>query len=117
MAVFSTYAEINDAVTQSGDVMTVSMSELRDVNGSGRLGPYVVEAISKELAAKGLGHYPETLPLNQWEKVRLFRMGSQIADLIRVVTDVSEENDEKLREAISDDARNVLDRVRKMVCI
>ena len=51
-----TYEDISEAVAASQNVLTVTIGELRDVNGSGRLGPYVVEAISKSLAAKGLGH-------------------------------------------------------------
>lgn len=115
MSNFKGFDEINVAVSQSGDVLTVTMSELRDANGSGRLGPYVVEAISKELAGKGLGHYPPELPQNQWEKARLYRLGSQIADLINMVTNVTEANDEKLREVTTDDAQKTLNEVRRIV--
>ncbi len=112
-----TYEDISEAVAASQNVLTVTIGELRDVNGSGRLGPYVVEAISKSLAAKGLGHYPPELPQEQWRKVRLFRLGSPIADLIGLVMDVdSDTNDAKLREFAANDAKATLDKVRQLVC-
>jgi hypothetical protein len=118
MADFKTYDDISKAVAASQDVLTVTIGELRDVNGSGRLGPYVVEAISKNLAAKGLGHYPTELPQEQWRKVRLFRLGSSIADLIGLVTNVDDEgNDAKLREFATNGAKAIVDQIRQLVCI
>ena len=92
------------------------MGELRDLNGSGRLGPYVASEISKQLASCGLGHYPPELPQNQWEKVRVYGLGSSVADLIHLVTEVSENNDEKLREFASNDAKAKLDKIREILC-
>ncbi|ALN75798.1 hypothetical protein [Aureimonas sp. AU20] len=118
MANLKTYDDISKAVTASENVLTVTIGELRDVNGSGRLGPYVVEAISKNLAAKGIGHYPPELPQEQWRKVRLFRLGSPIADLIGLVMDVDDEgNDAKLRDFAANDAKATLDQIRQMVCV
>lgn len=116
MAKFKNYDEVKAQVAAASGVLTVPMSELRDVNGSGRLGPYVVEAISKQLAGRGIGHYPEDLPQNQWEKVRLFGLGSEIAELYKLVNDVTEEGDEKLRHFGHDDAKKQLDRIRQIVC-
>jgi hypothetical protein len=118
MVDFKSYDAISKAVTESENVLTVTIGQLRDVNGSGRLGPYVVEAISKNLAAKGLGHYPPELPQEQWRKVRLFRLGSPIADLISLVMDVDDEsNDAKLREFAANGAKATLDKIRELVCI
>ena len=116
MTRFSSYDELSDLVTKSGNVLTVTMAELRDVNGSGRLGPYVVESISKALASRGIGHYPADLPQNQWESARLFRRGSAIADLYELLTNVNEDGDDKIREYTSDDAKERLSQVRKNVC-
>ena len=117
MGQFQTYDEISKAVTDSQNVLTVTIGELRDVNGSGRLGVYVVEAIRKNLAAKGIGHYPPELPLDQWRKVRLFRLGSPVADIISLVMDVDDEsNDAKLRAFAANDAVATLDKIRELVC-
>jgi len=113
---FKSFAELKTAVASAGNVVTLDMGELRDLNGSGRLGPYVAAAISKQLASHGLGHYPPDLPQNQWEKVRVHGLGSPVADLIRLVTDVSEKNDEKLREFASNDAKAKLDKIREIIC-
>ena len=118
VSALKSYDDISKAVSAAENVLTVTIGELRDVNGSGRLGPYVVEAISKNLAAKGLGHYPAVLPQEQWRKVRLFRLGSPIAELVGLVMDVDDEaNDQKLREIASDDAKSILDLVRQLVCL
>ena len=88
---------------------------MREIDGSGRLGPYVIERISKDLAGKGLGHYPSELPQNQWDEVRIYRLGSQIADLIAVATQVGNENDQRLRDLVSDDAARIIEQIRKLV--
>lgn len=117
MSTFKTYDDISKAVSANDNVLTLTIGELRDVNGSGRLGPYVVEAISKNLAAKGLGHYPPELPQEQWRKVRLYRLGSAVADLIGIVTDVDDDNnDAKLREFAANDAKATLDKIKQLVC-
>ena len=117
MSAFETYDDVSLAVSTSENVLTVTIGELRDVNGSGRLGPYVVEAISKQLSSRGIGYYPPELPQDQWRKVRLFRLGSPVSDLIGVVMDVdNESNDAKLRSFAANDAKNILDKVRQLVC-
>ena len=116
MGKFKNYDELSVALSNSDNVLTVDMAELRDVNGSGRLGPYVVDAISNELAAKGIGHYPEVLPQLGWEKARLYRLGSPVADLYRLLTEVSDDHDERLREFGADDAKRKLDQIRQIVC-
>ena len=116
MARFGDYDAVKAELDGVGGVMTVLMSDLRDVNGSGRLGPYVVEAISKQLASRGIGHFPGDLPQNQWEKVRIFGLGSQVADLYSLLNDLSEDGDEKLREYGAGNAKEKLDQIRQIVC-
>jgi len=113
---YKNYADLKDTVVKAGNVLTMDMGELRDLNGSGRLGPFVVEAISKKLASHGLSHYPTELPLNQWEKVRIYGQGSPVAEIIQVVIDVSETNDDKLREFAVNDAKLTLDKIRELLC-
>ena len=110
------YDSIKSTLDSCGGVLTVEMYELRDINGSGRLGPYVVEAISKQLAARGVGHFPEELPQIQWHKVRLFGLGGEISELYKLLADISEEGDEKLKEFTNDSAKEKIDRIRQIVC-
>jgi hypothetical protein len=115
MTRFSSLNDLKVAVVNAANVITLDMGELRDLNGSGKLGSYVVEVISRQLASHGLGHYPPELPQNQCEKVRVFGLGSPVADLIRLVTDISDGSDEKLREFASDDAKTKLDTIREIL--
>jgi len=114
--VLKSYEDVKLAVAEAGGVLTMGMETLRNVNGSGRLGPYVIEAISKGLAAQGLGHYPAALPQSQYEQARLFELGSQIAELHRCVVDVNSDDDEKLRELGTGDATRKLNEIRQIVC-
>ncbi|PZU00866.1 MAG: hypothetical protein DI630_13300 [Gordonia sp. (in: high G+C Gram-positive bacteria)] len=77
-------------------LVVVEMRELRDIVGATRLGPAVVESISKDLAGYGIGHIPDPLPPYQDEEVRLFRRGTRLADLIAAVTEPSAGGDELL---------------------
>jgi hypothetical protein len=113
---YTSFDELGKAVSSEGGILTLPMWQLRDLNGSGRLGPYVVEAISKELAARGLGHFPSDLPQSQWDKVRVFRLGSTIAEIISLVINVDETKDDRLREITSNEAAEKLQLVRRIVC-
>jgi hypothetical protein len=113
---YQDFDELEEEVKNSGNVLSIQMSTLRNLQGAGRLGPYVVEQISRELAKRGLGHYPEDLPEQQWEWVRIFKLGSNVADLIRASMNIGEKEDEKLRELASDDATDTLNRIRQLVC-
>jgi hypothetical protein len=112
----TSFDDLAKSVSAVGGVATVPMWQLRDLNGSGRLGPYVVEAISKELAARGLGHYPLELPQSQWEMVRVFRFGGTVAEIIDLVTKVDQTKDDRLREIASNDAAEKLQLIRRIVC-
>jgi hypothetical protein len=112
----NSYNDVKAAVEAAGGVLTLEMGVLREINGSGRLGPYVIDAISRELAGKGLGHEPSPLPQLQYEPVRLFQLGSPIAEIHSLVKDVNKDNDEKLREFGSGEAVKKLNAIRQIVC-
>lgn len=112
-----TYDQLAEEVAQSGDVLTLTMARLRDIHGAGKLGVNVITNISAELSRRGLDHYPSTLLLNQHDKVRLFRRGTPVAEVIRAVTVVDDaDGDEKLRDIASGSANDVLRKVRELVC-
>jgi hypothetical protein len=116
MSVISTYPELSAELDRRTGVMTVEMALLRDVHGAGKLGVNVVANISEALDNLRVSHWPEQLPLNQWEKVRLYKRGSAVGDLIAAVSALDERNDDVLRKIADDDSRNILRRVRELLC-
>lgn len=108
--------EIAQAVAESGGLMTMRMSQLRDAHKAGRLGIHVRSGISSALAERGVGHYPEELPGDQFDYVRLFKLGSPVAELIKSVMTMGPEEDEKLRQFAAKDVADILQRVRELVC-
>ncbi len=91
-----TWNEIKEAVEKNGNVLTMSMEQLRDANGSSKLGVNICAAISNALAGTGIGHIPVELPGYQWEQVRLFKRGTPVGDLISTVLTPGQQNDAKL---------------------
>ena len=86
-------------VEANGDVLTVTMEELRNVHGAGKLGRNVCGEISKELVGMGIGHIPEPLPSNQTDLVRLYKRGTQAGGLIEAVLRPGAGNDNLVRTA------------------
>lgn len=92
------------------------MGELKEIQGAGRLGVNVREAISKALASHGLGHLPADLPANQWEEVRVYKLGTLLSDVVDAVTKPSNKGDEVLRAVSSNDSQETLRKIRELVC-
>jgi hypothetical protein len=92
------YSELYNKLELRGGVMTCEMSVLRDIHGAGKLGINVVEKISEELGQRGISHFPRYLPLNQNDKVRLFKRRSPLGELIAAVIAIDERSDDKLRD-------------------
>ena len=111
-----TFDELRQNVEQNGNVVTVTMGALRDAHGAGKLGVHVRAAISKELAGRGLGHYPDPLPEYQEQVARIYKLGSPVADIIDAVLEPTPSHDEELRQAVSGDAQEKINRIRELVC-
>lgn len=92
------------------------MEVLRGAHGAGKLGVHVRKAIHDDLATHGLGHLPGGLPTYQHEEVRLFRLGTPIADTINAVLHPSEGGDQVLRQSAGSEAQDVLKQIRQLVC-
>ncbi len=103
-------------VEANGGVQSFTMDVVRDAYGAGRLGVHVRSGISKALQGMGLGHYPPMLPDSQYEKVRIYKLGSQVADVIGAVLRPGSEGDERLRELTGGNASELLAQVRELVC-
>lgn len=115
MAKNKTLDDLVREVEENSGVMTVEASALRDRYGAERLGINVRNAISKELAGRGLAHYPKILPDRQHELVRIYRQGSPVADLIDAVLNVDSRADAKLRKAAKGDSEKVVAKIRELL--
>ncbi len=112
------YDAIKAEVEQSGSVLTTPMGRLRDAHGAGRLGEHVRVDISKALAGIGLGHVPVALPPYQENVVRLYKLGTPVADVINAAIFPAPENDEKLKSLAGQDASryaDIIERIRDLV--
>jgi hypothetical protein len=122
---FASLEKVRDAVEQRGDVLTLTMQQLRDAYGVRRLGIHVSSAIHAELTQLGLAHSPKELPLSQWEPVLVYRANSHVARVISAVLEPGEAGDEILRRAVDHltaagdgdgaRARKILDQIRDLV--
>jgi hypothetical protein len=113
----ATYEELDETVKAQSDILTCDMGVLRDMHGAGKLGTHVVANISDELERRGLGHYPTELPVNQWEKVKIYRRGSQVGNFIRALGSFETKDDDLLRSLTGKNSPNeVLKKIRELVC-
>lgn len=113
--------ELADWVDEQGGVGPVTLGELRDAVEAEKLGKWVMQRIVQELAAYGLGYFPrEALDSNptprQHQEVRLYRKGSNAAArAIEAVLDPSATGDSFLADLGSNNAQDLLARVRELV--
>lgn len=117
-AVPDSYDTIKAEVEQNGNVLTITMGRLREAHGAGRLGEHVRIDISKALAGIGLGHVPVALPPYQENIVRLYKLGTPVADVINAAILPGPENDEKLKSLAGQDPSryaDIIDRIRDLV--
>ena len=98
----SDWDAVKTKVESAGGVVTVTMEELRDASGAGKLGVHVRGEISRTLASMGFGHVPTELPSYQQELVRIYKRGTPIGDLIETVLTPGGQNDQKLSERFAE---------------
>jgi hypothetical protein len=112
------FDEIVQEVADAGDVLVMEMWRLRDAGGWSKLGVNVVKALGNLLDEVGLGTLPvgAPMPLDQYGQVRIYRQRSAVGSLVEAVTAPSGKGDETLRRLTSDDADEVLDKIRELVC-
>ncbi len=113
-----TWDELKRQVESNDDVSTVTMEELREAAGAGKLGIHVRAQISKTLAGMGLGHVPQDLPSNQHEQVRLYKRGTAAGDLMETVLAPGESNDKKLVGYLDKEKANnaaIIAQIRELV--
>jgi hypothetical protein len=91
------------------------MRWLREAAGWEKLGKHVVADIATQLLNHRIGHLEE-LGLSQDLTVRVYGMDHPIGELIAAVRTPTPKGDDRLREAASNDATEILSRIRSMVC-
>ncbi|MFJ5122248.1 hypothetical protein [Kitasatospora sp. NPDC088548] len=109
------YDDLREAVLADDGLHTVDMGTLRDIQGAGRLGVHVRDAITRSLQSHGMGHIPGELPSNQYDEVRLYLLGSPIGDIIKAVLSPSAKGDDALRAVNASEAQDQLRRIREIV--
>lgn len=114
--VISSYDALRAQVDADGGLYTTTMEELREIEGAGRLGQHVRNSISGSLAANGMGHLPAELPAYQESSVRVYRLGTALADVINAVQKPSSPGDQILRQVGTSDAQDVIKKIRQLVC-
>jgi hypothetical protein len=110
-----TYDELKERVEANNNVLSVRMEELREIEGVRRLGVHVCDRIAEKLSSVGLGHMPNLVP-DGWQEVRLFRLGTPVADLIGAVRTPGADNDNRLREFSGGEAVDLVEKIRALVC-
>lgn len=113
---YETPEKLRDAVIDNGNVLTVKVGEVRDTFKYGRLGKHVRREISDKLKGLGIAHYPDDVPDWQENPIRLYRMGTPIADLLDAAHNANPEHDEELKAAVSGGAADVLKQIQALVC-
>ncbi|MEU8906412.1 hypothetical protein [Streptomyces mirabilis] len=111
----SSYQELRTKVAADGGLHVVAMGVLRDIQGAGRLGNRVLGTISKHLESHGMGHIPAELPGNQDSPVRIYFLGTPIADTVNAILSPSPKGDAILRDMGDSEAREQLRQIREIV--
>lgn len=110
------FAEIRSQVEASGNLIVLTAEQLRDAYGVRKLGVRVRAGIKQELFDEGLGHIPEEIPDDRRAEIRIYRLGTELADLVEAILRPNPKGDAKLRAFGSIDAILTLEKVRSLVC-
>lgn len=119
----SEYMQIEELAEAAGDngVAVVTLGNLREMLDYGRLGVRVLGAISQALRGEGLGYYPpETLDNNavprQTQELRVYKVGSPVAQLIEAVLYPNEDGDEFIMNATEGaTSATIIDQIRTLI--
>lgn len=96
----SKWDELSQRVERNGDILSMTMRELRDMAENDRLGSNVVKDIALSLTKMALGHIPQVLPRQQNDLVRLYKRGTPIGTIIDSILTPSEEKDGEILQSI-----------------
>ena len=113
---FNTYENLTNLVNEHDGLVTCYMASLRDSHGVGKLGIHVVANISDELAKRGLEHFPNDLPVNGGEPVRVFRSGTTVSKLFKSINSPHENDSNKfIQEICAESANQKMKKIKEIV--
>ena len=112
------FVALREEIEARGGLARLPMWRLRDAAGWDRLGVNVVKDIANKMARAGLATLPtvDILPYSQDAVVRIYVVDSRVGQVVDAVTKPSRKGDDLLREIGMDDAADVLNAVRELVC-
>ena len=109
------WQELREEVEARGGLLTVDMKRLRKLDLSGRLGPFVVQSIARELKSVGLRH--TKLGDQQFDQVRLVVADGPADKLLNAALHRGEAEDRVLRQALKGgrEYKEFADQVRELI--
>lgn len=106
---FANWDELRTTVEQKGNILTVNMDDLKNLQNVKKLGKNVCKDISESLKREGIFHVPEELPTHKDDKVRLYRKDTKIGKLIESVIVPGKKNDEYLATLFPEESQECND--------
>lgn len=83
------FDDIRSLADRHDGIIGVKMGTLRDATWKKKLGPHVRKSISKSLDARGMAHFPVSLPAHQTGYVTLFVRDSLVGRIVQALADPS----------------------------
>ncbi|HEY3139479.1 MAG TPA: hypothetical protein VGJ86_00015 [Acidimicrobiales bacterium] len=115
----TTFQELRETVERRGGVHRISMGDLRDINGAGKLGIHVVTQIKRSLARAGLSILLRTgtadVPRYQDEYVVIYVTQSKVGEIIEAVQQADLGAVKLLRDLAGDDSAEKLQAIRDIL--
>ena len=112
---FGTFDELDQLVAENGNLIDVTMAQLRDAARWDRLTGGAIKVVEDQLGQRGLGHFP-ALTENRHQTVRIFKNRTDLGKLVEAVLSPTDGGDKELREAANRDADQLVRRIRELVC-
>jgi hypothetical protein len=114
--------DVAAATEENGDLLALTLLNLRMALGYERLGVRVLGSIASSLEGEGLGYFPEwvldgeanTAP-RAGDVVRVFKKGSPVGKVISAVLEPSNVGDNLLRENLGGDSAATLGKIRELL--
>lgn len=119
MPAATTFDELRALVERRGGVHRISMGDLRDINGAGKLGIHVVSEIKRSLTRKGLSILlpagTTDVPRYQEEYVVLYLTQSKVGEIIEAVQQADSGAVKLLKDLASDNSAEKLQAIRDIL--
>jgi hypothetical protein len=115
----TTFEELRELVDRRGGIHRISMGDLRDINGAGKLGIHVVTQIKRSLSRAGLSILlpagQADMPRYQEEYVVIYLTQSKVGEVIEAVHEADFSAVKLLRDLASDNSAEKLQAIRDIL--